>query len=117
MQAINRIAHLFPLNLSTLFRDFRAHVDGFVLLQQSDDTTETTARVEVFDADNCESNDGDEPRRLLQQIDRQVAASMIPIRGGQSFRVWNHHNAPVTLCFLPTDRPEQVVSVNLFVPR
>lgn len=122
MQAINRIAHLLPLNRSTLFRDFCAHVDGFVILQQSDDTVEASARVEVFEAEHGESKpsesaDSDEPRRLHEQLDRRLAASMIPIRGGQRFRVWNHRNAPVTLCFLPTERPEQVVSVNLFLPR
>lgn len=122
MNAINRIAHLFPLNRSTLFRDFCAHVDGFVILQQSDDTVEASARVEVFDAEHgeakrCESADGDEPHRLHERLDRRLAASMIPIRGGQRFRVWNHRNAPVTLCFLPTNEPERFVSVDLFAPR
>lgn len=117
MNAINRIAHLFPLNRSNLFRDFRAHVDGFVLLQQSDDEIEASARVEVFDAEVKEATERDEPRRLLDRIDRRVAASMIPIRGGQRFRVWNHRNAPVTLCFLPTDEPERFISVDLFAQR
>jgi hypothetical protein len=117
MNAINRIAHLFPLNRSTLFRDFCAHVDGFVVLQQSDDAVEASARVEVFDAEVGDPAEHDEPRRLLEQMEQRVAASMIPIRGGQRFRVWNHRNAPVTLCFLPTNEPERFVSVDLFAPR
>lgn len=117
MNAINRIAHLFPLNRSTLFRDFCAHVDGFVVLQQSDDEAEASARVEVFEADAVDSAESNEPRCLLEQMDQRLAASMIPIRGGQRFRVWNHRNAPVTLCFLPTDEPERFVSVDLFAPR
>jgi len=117
MNAINRIAHLFPLNRSTLFRDFRAHVDGFVVLQQSDDEVEASARVEVFEAEAGDTAECDEPRRMLDRMERRVAARMIPIRGGQRFRVWNDRNAPVTLCFLPTAEPERFVSVNLFAPR
>lgn len=117
MHAINRVAHLLPLNFSTLFRDFTAHVDGFVLLQENDDAAETSARVEVFDSEEHRIDEYDEPRRLLEQIDGRLAASMIPIRGGQRFRVWNHRNTPVKLCFLPTDEPEQFVSLDLFASR
>lgn len=121
MNAINRIAHLFPPESSVLFRDFRAHVDGFVLIEQSDDDVrENSARVEVFEVDasdaehkieKCLSELGDE------SLDPAVAASMIPIRGGQRFRVWSRNNGPVKLCFLPTDRPHEMISVDLFRPR
>jgi hypothetical protein len=94
-----------------LFRDFRAHVDGFVLIEQ-DELRESSARVEVFESEvgeQCQAGD--------DRLESPVAASMIPIRCGQRFRVWSRDNGPVKLCFLPTDRPHEMISVDLFRPR
>ena len=111
MNAINRIAHYFPADISVLFRDFRAHVDGFVLIEQ-DELCESSARVEVFETELVEPDHAcDDP------LTPPVAASMIPIRCGQRFRVWSRDNGPVKLCFLPTDRPHEMISVDLFKPR
>ncbi|MCE9604137.1 MAG: hypothetical protein K8U03_04455 [Planctomycetia bacterium] len=123
MNAVNRIAHLFPAGLSVLFRDFYAHVDGFVLIEKSADAAdETAARVEVFEAaaaeERCLEERHLEERHFEDNADelfeRHVAANMIPIRGGQRFRVWNDRKSPVTLCFLPTDQTHPIMSLNLF---
>jgi len=127
MNAINRIAHLFPTDLSVLFRDFHAHVDGFVLIAQNDDDLrETSARVEVFETEDalasrekspCGESIAERSDSIAERLGRSIAAHMIPVRCGQRFRVWNQHNTPVTLCFLPTERPHEFVSLDLFTSR
>lgn len=122
MNATNRIAHYFPAVRSVVFRDLCAHVDGYVLIEQNDgDLRETSARVEVFDVELADSarqeHEGERSNFSDERFGGRFAANMIPIRCGQRFRVWSRNDMPVKLCFLPADRPHEVISVELFASR